>query len=206
MSVGTGGLQYFRTEIRLAGSGGQGLILAGLVLAEAAGLYDGLEVAMAQSYGPEARGGTSKAEVIISNSPIDYPLCRKVDILLAMTQEACDSYCSDLRPGAVVLTDSGLVSHPPNGRAMGFPFTDTARQELGKVMVANVVALGAIAQLTGIVTLGGLEAALLSRAPSGTHELNKKALVMGVALAKLKSDTEPRSPEDEALDSEQDLG
>ncbi len=81
-----------RVEIRLAGSGGQGLILAGLVLAEAAGVYDGREVAMVQSYGPEARGGASKAEIIISDSPIDYPLCTHVDILLALNQEACDAY------------------------------------------------------------------------------------------------------------------
>ena len=82
-----------RVEVRLAGSGGQGLILAGLVLAEAAGLYDGREVSMAQSYGPEARGGASKAEVIISDQVIDFPQCTRVDLLLALTQEAADAYC-----------------------------------------------------------------------------------------------------------------
>ena len=79
-------LARVRLEVRLAGSGGQGIILAGLVLAEAAGIYDGREVAMVQSYGPEARGGTSKAEVIISDASIDFPLCTQVDVLLALTQ------------------------------------------------------------------------------------------------------------------------
>ena len=89
-------------ETRLAGSGGQGLILAGLVLAEAAGVYDGREVTMIQSYGPEARGGASKAEVIISDLPIDYPLCTRVDLLLALTQEAADTHSRGIFRGYVM--------------------------------------------------------------------------------------------------------
>jgi 2-oxoglutarate ferredoxin oxidoreductase subunit gamma len=173
-----------RMEVRLAGSGGQGLLLAGLVLAEAAGLYDGREVAMVQSYGPEARGGASKAEVIVSDNPIDYPLCTTVDLLLALNQEAADTYTWDVDPSAWVVVDSDLVKHAPTSRAVGLPFTATARDKLKKTMVANVVALGAISQLTGVVSLKALEKALLARVPAGTEALNKKALSLGAKLAR----------------------
>jgi len=173
-----------RMEIRLAGSGGQGLILAGLILAEAAGLHDNRFVAMGQSYGPEARGGASKAEVIISGQPIDYPLASRVDLFLALTQEAADTYCWDLKPEAWIVVDADLVSHPPTSRAVALPFTAVARDRLNKPMVANVVALGAILQLTGVVSKRALEKALLARVPPGTDALNKKALAAGVKLAK----------------------
>lgn len=177
-------LPFPRVEVRLAGSGGQGLLLAGLILAEAAGVHEGREVAMAQSYGPEARGGASKAEVIISEAPIDYPLCSHVDVLLAMTQEAADAYSWDLKPGAWILVDADLVTHPPSSLAIGLPFTSAAKNKLKKVMVANIVALAAIAEITGIVSRRSLEKALLERVPRGTEELNKKALNLGVKLAR----------------------
>jgi len=158
--------------------------LAGLVLAEAAGVFDGREVAMVQSYGPEARGGASKAEVIISDSAIDYPLCTQVDILLAMNQEARDAFCWDLRPAAWVIVDSDLVTHLPTSRAVALPFTAMARDKLKRIMVANVIALGAISEFTGIVTRRSLERSLLTRVPQGTEDLNKKALSLGVKLAR----------------------
>ena len=173
-----------RLEVRLAGSGGQGLILAGLVLAEAAGLYDDHEVAMVQSYGPEARGGASKAEVTISEEPIDYPLATQVDLLLALNQEAADSYSWDLTPDTWILVDKDLVGHPPTSKAVRLPFTAVARDKLKKIMVANVVALGAISEMTGVVSMKALEKALLARVPKGTEALNKKALSMGAKLAR----------------------
>lgn len=173
-----------RIEVRLAGSGGQGIILAGLVLAEAAGVYDGRDVAMNQSYGPEARGGASKAEVIVSDSPIDYPLCTSVDVFLALTQEAADAYCWDLSPDAWVILDEDLVSHPPTTRCVSLPFVSQAKQKLKKTMVANVAALGAVSELTGFVTRRALERALLERVPPGTESLNKKALNLGARLAR----------------------
>ena len=173
-----------RVEVRLSGSGGQGLILAGLVLAEAAGLYDGREVAMVQSYGPEARGGASKAEVIISDGPIDYPLCSRVDLLLALNQEAADEYSHDLAPGAWIILDADLVANAPTSQAVSLPFTAAARDKLKKPMVANVIALGAISALTGIVSLKALEKALLAHVPAGTEALNKKALALGVKLGR----------------------
>jgi 2-oxoglutarate ferredoxin oxidoreductase subunit gamma len=194
-------LPAHRVEVRLAGSGGQGIALAGLVLAEAAGVFDGREVAMAQSYGPEARGGASKAEIIISDSPIDYPLCTHVDILLVMNQEACDVYCWDLNPGAMAIVDKDLVTHPPSSRAVALPFTSVARDKLKRAVMANVVALGAISELTGLVTRRSLEKSLLKRLPAGTHELNKKALRLGASLVKTVPGKQ-KAAEEQILDEE----
>jgi 2-oxoglutarate ferredoxin oxidoreductase subunit gamma len=172
-----------RYEIRLAGSGGQGLILAGIILAEAAGVYDGKFVCQTQSYGPEARGGASKAEVVISDAAIDYPKAIQPDVLLALNQKSLEVFSSDLKPGGLLLVDADLVQEAPAGRVLALPFTRIAR-ELGRAMAANIVALGALAQLTGAVSLKSLEAAVLARVPKGTEDLNKKALAAGVAAAK----------------------
>ena len=168
-----------RFEIRLAGSGGQGLILAGIILAEAAGVYDGKFVCQTQSYGPEARGGASKAEVVISDAPIDYPKAIQPDVLLAMNQKSLDTFLPDLKPGGLLLVDADLVQEAPSTGTVALPFTQIAR-DLGRAMAANIVALGALAQLTGAVSLDSLTAAVLARVPKGTEDLNKKALAAGV--------------------------
>ena len=105
----------FRSELRLSGSGGQGLILAGKILAEAAAIYDGKNATQSQSYGPEARGGSSRSEVIISDAEIDYPKAINIDLLLAFTQEACDKYCKDVKENGILLVDSGYVTKVPKG-------------------------------------------------------------------------------------------
>jgi 2-oxoglutarate ferredoxin oxidoreductase subunit gamma len=172
-----------RYEIRLAGSGGQGLILAGIILAEAAGIYDGKFVCQTQSYGPAARGGASKAEVVLSDAEIDYPQAMQPDVFLALNQKSLDTYLADLKPGGLLIVDETLVPEVPLERFVALPFTHLAR-ELGKEMAANIVALGALAALTGAVTLDSLEKAVLARVPKGTEELNKKALAAGVAAAR----------------------
>jgi 2-oxoglutarate ferredoxin oxidoreductase subunit gamma len=172
-----------RFEVRLSGSGGQGLILAGIILAEAAGVYDGKYVAQTQSYGPEARGGASKAEVVISDEEIDYPMATRPDLLLAMNQSACDAYYYDLKPEGMLVVDSTFVTNTPTTKAVRIPFTQLARQELGREMVANIVALGALATLTKVVSPEALETAVLSRVPPGTEELNRKALKLGSSKA-----------------------
>ncbi len=172
-----------RYEVRLSGSGGQGIIVAGIILAEAAGIYEGKEVCQTQAYGPEARGGASKAEVVISDAEIDYPKAIQPDVLLAMNQKACDTYAHDLKPGGLLVVDSTLVHDLPSRQAIALPFTKIARQELGKEMVANIVALGALAKIAGVVSLGNLEKAVLARVPPGTEELNRRALAAGVAAA-----------------------
>jgi 2-oxoglutarate ferredoxin oxidoreductase subunit gamma len=173
-----------RYEIRLTGSGGQGLIVAGIILAEAAGIYDGKFVCQTQSYGPEARGGASKAEVVISDEPIDYPKAVKPDLLLAMNQTSCDIYFFDLKPAGILIVDSTFVKQIPTSRAVQIPFTQIAREKLKHEMVSNVVALGALATLTGVVSLKSLEAAVLARVPAGTEGLNTKALEAGIEAAK----------------------
>jgi 2-oxoglutarate ferredoxin oxidoreductase subunit beta len=173
-----------RYEIRFGGSGGQGIILAALVLAEAAGAYEGKHVCQTQSYGPEARGGASRAEVVISPEAIDYPKAAKPRVLLAMNQESCDKFFTDLHPQGLLVVDATLVTHVPTSRAVALPFTKIAREKLDKELAANMVALGAVAHLTGVVALKSLEAALLKKVPEGTKETNKQALRAGVRAAK----------------------
>lgn len=170
-------------EIRLSGTGGQGLILAGLILAEAAGVYDGYEVIQTQSYGPEARGGASRAEVIISDEAIDYPKVTSPDIVLVMSQQACDIYGGLVKPGGFVIIDDTNVSSLPcvrDASILTLPITELARQDVGRQVVANVVALGALVGITGIVTPEAMEQAILARVPKGTEELNMKAFNVGL--------------------------
>jgi len=174
----------FRYDIRLSGSGGQGLILMGIVLAEAIGLYEGKFVAQTQSYGPEARGGSSKAEVVVSDEEIDYPKALKLDLLLCMNQKSCDDFYMDLKPDGLLVVDSTFVTQTPIAKAFEIPFTRIAREKLGKAMAANIVALGAISKLTSIVSSRSLEKALLTRVPKGSEQLNRQALKDGMTAAR----------------------
>ena len=171
-------------ELRLSGTGGQGLILAGIIIADAA-IRDGKNSIQSQSYGPEARGGASKAEVIINDEEIDYPKVSNPDVLLVMSQEASDKYAADLEKGGIVIADSSYVENLPEveGVVYNLPISVTAREQVGREMVANVVALGAMARITGVVTRKALTDALLSRIPPGTEELNRRALDLGWQLA-----------------------
>lgn len=171
-------------QISLSGTGGQGLILAGIILAEAA-ILDGKQTIQTQSYGPEARGGASKSEVLISEHELDYPKATSADILLAMSQEACNKYIGLLKKeGGKLIVDTTLVKTLPevNAQTLALPITHIARNEIGNVMVANIVALGALAGFSGVVGLDVLTEAVLARVPKGTEELNKKALQTGFAL------------------------
>jgi 2-oxoglutarate ferredoxin oxidoreductase subunit gamma len=174
-----------RYELRFSGAGGQGLILAGVIMAEAASIYEGKQAVQSQSYGPEARGGASKSEVIISDKPIDYPKATKVDALLALTQEACDKYVHDLKEGGVLLVDSDLVKRLPEGNfdVTMFPIINTAKNDVGREIVANIVALGAMVALSGVVSRANAEKAVLARVPEAFVELNKKAFHLGYEKA-----------------------
>lgn len=170
-------------EIRLSGSGGQGLILGGIILAEAA-ILDGNNAIQSQSYGPEARGGASKAEVIISDDIIDYPKVDKADLLLALTDVAYKKYIKTIKDDGILVVDSSVSIDSENKsyKILQVPILDTAFEKIGKGMVANIVALGVIRQLTGVVTADSLEQAVLKRVPRGTEELNKTALKEGYLL------------------------
>jgi len=174
-----------RYELRFSGAGGQGLITAGIIMAKAASIYEGRQAVQSQSYGPEARGGASKSEVIISDEIIDYPKVTKCDALLAMTQEACTKYSDDLKEGGVLLYDSDLVTKLPAGnfKKVGFNIINTAKNDVGREIVANIVALGAMVALTGQVSRENAEKAVLSSVPEAFLDLNKKAFNMGFERA-----------------------
>ena len=196
-----------RYEIRLSGSGGQGLILMGIILAEAVGIYDGKYVAQTQSYGPEARGGSSKSEVIVSDQEIDYPKAIGVDLLLAMNQKSCDDFYPDLKPEGLLIVDSTFVTQIPTPKAFQIPFTRIAREKFKREVVANIIALGALAQLTPVVSAKAIESAVLARVPKGTEKLNRDALRAGMNAAKkakeawMKSEVPREIPEEDLLDS-----
>jgi len=173
-----------RFEVRLSGAGGQGLILGGVILAEAASLFEGKNAVQTQSYGPEARGGASKSEVILSEGEVDYPKATEIDLLLCLTQEACDKYTVDLKDNGVLITDSRMVQDIPEGKFKVYqlPIIDTAKDKVGKVFVANIVALGAITHLIEQVSFDSVEKAVLNRVPNGTEDLNKRALKLGYDL------------------------
>ena len=176
-----------RFEMRLSGSGGQGMILASVIFAEAIGASDNRNVVQTQSYGPEARGGASKSDVVISENEIYYPKAMKLDLLLAMTQESLDSYYKDLKDDGMLIVDTTLVTDIPTEDYYGLPFTRLAKEEAGHIMVANVIALSAIAEITGMVTREKLTEAVLKRAPARAADKNRKAVEIGFAEgAKLK--------------------
>ena len=196
-----------RYEIRLSGSGGQGLILMGIILAEAIGIYEGKYVSQTQSYGPEARGGSSKSEVIVSDEEIDYPKAMSLDLLLAMNQKACDEFYPDLKPEGVLIVDSTFVTQVPTPKAFQIPFTRIAREKFKREVVANIIALGALSQLTPIVSPKATESAVLARVPKGTEKLNRDALRAGMSAAKrakeawTKLEVVPEVPKEDLLDS-----
>lgn len=174
-----------RKEFRLAGEGGQGLITAGIILAAAAAEGTDLWAVQTQSYGPESRGGASRADVIICDSEIDYPEIKTPDILLVMAQEASDKYVSGIRPGGTVVVDTTYVKSVPacDARVIEYPISEKARG-LGREIVANIVALGLLVGLTAVVPEEAAISAMLSRVPKGTEELNKKAFMTGCEAAK----------------------
>jgi 2-oxoglutarate ferredoxin oxidoreductase subunit gamma len=197
----------FRYEIRLSGSGGQGLILMGIILAEAIGIYDGKFVAQTQSYGPEARGGSSKSEVIVSDEEIDYPKAMQLDLLLAMNQKSCDEFYPDLKPESLLIVDSTFVTQVPTMKAFQIPFTRMAREKFKREVVANIIALGALTQLSPMISSKAVESAVLARVPKGTGKLNRDALKAGIAAAKqakkewMETEVPPEIPKEDLLDS-----
>ena len=179
----------FRYEIRLSGAGGQGLILIGKILAEAAAIYDQKNATQSQSYGPEARGGASRSEVIISDDDIDYPKATNINLLLAMTQEAVDKYAGEIKQGGVIIVDSHFVHNVPKGdyEVHSHPITELAEEKIGKKIVANIIALGAIERLSKIVSEDAIISAIRARVPKGTEEINLKAFRVGQNMVSQES-------------------
>jgi len=174
-----------RWEVRLAGSGGQGMITAGIILADAA-VRAGWNVVQTQSYGPESRGGAARAEVIISDEEIDYPKVTRPDVLLVMTEQACRRYVRDVTEGGLIVADEDLVGVVPAGpySVLRVPIARTAREEVGREITANVVALGVLVSLTRVVPAGAVEEAVVVRVPRETERLNRAAFRAGLAAGR----------------------
>ena len=172
-----------RYEMRLTGSGGQGVIMASVILAEAA-IIHGKNAIQSQSYGPEARGGTSKAETIIGESELWYSKVVKPNFLLALTQASLDKYADNLADCGIILIDDSLDAPKDAKNIVSLPILRTAKEEIGKPMTANIVAVGAINGITGLFPEEVLQEAVKRHIPKGTEELNMRALAAGEALAK----------------------
>jgi len=174
-----------RKEIRLSGAGGQGMILAGIILAEASLFDPELYVVQTQSYGPESRGGASRAEVIFSNEPIDYPKVVKADILVCLTEESLEKYGEEVTDEGVVIADDsfgGGYYHPERANFYSLPIITTAREEIGLEVTANMVALGVVDSFLPEIDSSCLERAIERRVPQGTEEKNLAAFQAGQEL------------------------
>lgn len=183
-----------RFEIRLSGSGGQGIILASVLLAQAATMGPENQVCQSQSYGPEARGGRCKADVVISSSAIDYPKAGSLDVLLAMTQEGCDAYFHALKPNGLLVADATLVEQLPTSRAVALPFTELARKLTGRTIAANMAALGALCQLCPMIRCQNMEKAINNFSPKDYASLNRKVFKAGLkAIQAVNLDLLPRA-------------
>jgi len=184
--VARGGRLGKGVEVRLCGFGGQGIILAGRIAGAGAALYDGREVTLTRSYGPESRGGACSAALIISDAPILYPHVSRPGVMVAMSQEAYTTYREQLAGDGVLLIDADLVEPDPGAdqRAIPIPATRIAEHELGRRIVANIVMLGALTALTEVVSEDAMRKAILDSVPEGTEELNVRAFEMGYAYAR----------------------
>jgi 2-oxoglutarate ferredoxin oxidoreductase subunit gamma len=170
-----------RLEVKIGGFGGQGVILAGMILGRAAALHDGKDATLTQSFGPEARGGACSAQVVISRERNLYPCVTRPDILVVMSQPAYDKFILGVKPGGLVLYEENLVTPadlPQGCRAFGIPATRFA-EEMGRKMVLNIVMLGFFAAVSDTVAKDAMEKAVAESVPRGTQLLNQDAFTRG---------------------------
>jgi len=173
-----------RVRIVFSGSGGQGVITAAILLAEAAVLYEGLEATQSQSYGPEARGGATRSDVIITDSPIRFPKVIQPNILICLTQESYNKFCGIIRPGGMLLTDSRFVTteRKVDARQFELPMFRTVMDKIGKPIVFNIFMLGTLIGLTDLMRAESIMKVLEKRIPSHFLDMNRKALELGLEL------------------------
>ena len=172
-----------KTEIRIGGSGGQGVVLAAQILGKAA-VLDGKNAVQTQAYGAEARGSLSRGEVIISDGKIHFPSVRECDILVAMNQESLNVFIKRIKETGLLIVDSSNVTEIPETTAEvhKIPFTETAKKAFGEVIYANIIMLGAIAKITGVVTEQATERALMESVPKKMVATNLRAFRKGSQL------------------------
>jgi len=169
-----------RKEIRIAGFGGQGIVLSGSILGKAASIYDKIFASLTQSYGPESRGGSCRAEVVIDDVPIEYPYVVNPQTQIILSQEAYTQYGRNAAPNTLVIVDSDLVKVDPdqNPEPLHIPASRMA-QELGRAVVANIIVLGFLAAISDIVSYKALKGSILDSIPQGTEDFNMKAFELG---------------------------
>ena len=175
-----------KAELRFTGSGGQGVILATIILAEAA-YEDKLQTVQSQSYGPEARGGLCKAECIIDEKPITYTKVGLPTLLLSLTQASLDKYVTDLQDDAVIVADAEIIvpeEVKAKHKVISIPIIQSAVEVIKNPMAANIISLGAVNEAMKLVSQKSLEEAVLNHIPKGTEELNLNALHLGAELVK----------------------
>ena len=169
-----------RREIRIAGFGGQGIILSGSIVGKAASIYDNGFAALTQSYGPESRGGSCRAEVVVSDKPVDYPYMVNPEVQIMLSQEAYNEFGKKAPNGTLVIVDSDLVKVDPSQKPkpLSIPASHMA-QELGHLVVANITMMGFLAATSDIVSCEALKKAILDSIPPGTEDFNMKAFELG---------------------------
>ena len=174
-----------RCRIVFSGSGGQGVITAAIILAEAAVLHEGLNAVQSQSYGPEARGGASRSDVIIADSDIRFPKVIQPNVLVCLTQEAYNKFSGLIRPGGLLLSDSHYVREERRADAwqVELPMYKTVMDTIGRPIVFNICMLGVLIGLTQLVKIDSVIKVLQSRIPPGFLDMNKQALELGLQLA-----------------------
>jgi len=174
------------TGIVLSGSGGQGVITAAIILGEAAAIYEDLNAVQTQSYGPEARGGATRSDVVISEEPIHYPKVVNPHFLVCLTQEAYNKYSGLIRPGGLLLVDSHYIKHATkvDAQYIELPMFETVMKKIGKPIVFNICMLGAFIGLAGLVKAASILKVLESKIPAAFLEMNKQALELGLQLVK----------------------
>jgi len=172
-----------KTEIRIGGSGGQGVVLAAQILAKAA-ILDGKNVLQTQAYGAEARGSLAKSEVIISDNKIGFPAVRRPDILVAVNQQALDKLLKDLKETGTLILDITNVTAIPETKAKVYkiPITETTKKTFGEAMFANMLMLGALVKITKLVTVQSMEKTIKENVSKKTIETNIKAFRKGLEL------------------------
>ena len=173
-----------RFRILLSGSGGQGIITASIFLAEAAVFYEGLNAVQSQAYGPEARGGATRADVIISDRAIRFPKVNQPNILVSLTQQAYNKFSETIRPGGLLLIDSHFVNleRKVDARQVALGMYKAVMDKIGKPIVFNICMLGAVIALTGLVNPESIMKTLEHRIPADFLEMNRKALDIGLVL------------------------
>ncbi len=188
-----------RREIRIAGFGGQGVVTMGTILAVAAGIYEELEVAQTQSYGPEARGGACRSDVIISDEPIDYTKPLALDVFIGLSQAAMERYGSEIEERTIVMVDRTLVGQTPipTARVLGIEATRIAEEDFKDRMVANMILLGAMGACTGWIRLKAMEQALKGRIPEKNLEASTAALRRGFEVGHEMMNSGTRTQESE---------